>query len=62
VLDKGTPLLASGGQEFDSWQEELAKATPQERLERQRKNLKKRLGGWGLAAGSDVSSEHSQHV
>lgn len=44
VLEKGTPLLASGGQEFDAWQEELAKATPQERLARQRKNLKSRLG------------------
>eukprot|EP00873_Tetraselmis_striata_P035112 jgi/Tetstr1/455376/TSEL_042208.t1 len=50
VLDKGTPMLASGGQEFDAWQEELARATPAERLARQRKNLKSRLG---LGAGSD---------
>eukprot|EP00951_Prasinocladus_malaysianus_P009259 scaffold67543_cov33-Prasinocladus_malaysianus.AAC.2 len=45
VLEKGTPLLASAGKEFDSLQEELAGATPEQRLDKQRKNLKKRLGG-----------------
>lgn len=42
-------MLASGGQEFDAWQEELARATPAERLARQRKNLKSRLGKYTLA-------------
>ncbi|KAK9823112.1 hypothetical protein WJX72_000353 [[Myrmecia] bisecta] len=41
VLEKGTALLASAGQEFDEAEEA---ATAQERLVMQRRNLKKRLG------------------
>eukprot|EP00192_Tetraselmis_astigmatica_P001352 CAMPEP_0117692082 /NCGR_PEP_ID=MMETSP0804-20121206/26113_1 /TAXON_ID=1074897 /ORGANISM="Tetraselmis astigmatica, Strain CCMP880" /LENGTH=1797 /DNA_ID=CAMNT_0005505457 /DNA_START=126 /DNA_END=5519 /DNA_ORIENTATION=+ len=55
VLERGTPLLASGGQEYDAWREELAGATPEERLEKERKHLKKRLGlGQGMNSFMDT--------
>ncbi|KAG1666532.1 hypothetical protein FOA52_014429 [Chlamydomonas sp. UWO 241] len=49
ILDKGSALLASGGQEFDIVED--ASLTPKERLEKQRKQLKKRLGLTPLMEG-----------
>lgn len=45
VLEGGTPLASSSGAEFDTGDEGLSRA---ERIKKQRAQIKKRLGAWGI--------------
>ena len=58
VLERGSRLTATAGKEYLQWEEEQMKLSPDERLKRARKHLKKRLG---IDVGDDANLEGRQN-